>query len=55
MKLDYTQIIHLIRIRKKQIKDVALEENKYNMEYVKLSEIEKLMAELIVNDRCLRE
>jgi len=55
MKLDYTNMIQLIRIRKKQIEDAALENDKYNTEYTKLSEIEKLIAKLIVNDRCLKE
>lgn len=51
MILDYSEIIKLVRIRKKQIEAAALEIEKYNIEFVKLSSIELLLADLIVNER----
>ncbi len=51
MKLDYTNMIQLVRIRQKQIKDVSLELENYNTEFVLLEKVEKDLAKLIVNQR----
>ncbi len=51
MQLDYKEMIKLVRIRKAQIKDASFEVEKFNTEFVKLGEVEILLADLIVNDR----
>ncbi len=51
MILDYTEMIKLVRIRQKQVTDASLVIDKYNVEFVKLKEIEQLLADLIINNR----
>ena len=51
MILDYTEMIKLVRIRQKQVTDASLVIDKFNVEFVKLKEIEQLLASLIINER----
>ena len=51
MTIDYTEMIKLVRLRKKQIEDVALSDDKYNVEYGCLTKIELELAVLVVNGR----
>lgn len=51
MELDYAEIIKLVRVRRKQIEDIALEEECFNTEYTLLQRMETELALLIRNER----
>jgi len=51
MTLNYTELMRLVRVRKEQIQDVALEQDIYNIEYGSLTKIELELATLIINER----
>ena len=51
MELDYRQNRKIIQIRMKQIKDIALEDERYNREYMLLNTIYKRLSDLIILER----
>jgi len=51
MQIDYLNMRKLIEIRMKQIYDIALEDDRYNREYIVLENIYNEVSELIKLER----
>ena len=51
MELDYIKLARLVDIRKEQIKDVSLEYDYFNEEYLELEKIRIALAKLILLER----
>ena len=51
MELDYRNIMDLVQIRQKQIDQISLEREYFNIEYMALEEIKQHLANILILER----